>query len=88
MEPGKEHGLEITCRMKAKYQRGRQAYQYLRMTSIVNPHTDITFEDPDGEVHHWPRGDRAPASEGESIKPHPRYPSRYPSACAESRTAE
>jgi len=52
----KDHGLEITCRMKAKYQRGRQSvHQYLRMTSIVNPHAEITFVDPDGEVHHWPR---------------------------------
>ena len=34
----KEHGLEITAQMKAKYQRGRQSvYQYLRMTSIVIP---------------------------------------------------
>ena len=33
----KEHGLRVTCRMKGKYQRGKQSvYQYLRMTSIVN----------------------------------------------------
>ena len=68
----KEHGLEITCRMKAKYQRGRQSvYQYLRMTSIVNPHADITFEDPDGEVHHWPRVTERLPRKVESIKPHP-----------------
>ena len=68
----KEHGLEITCRMKAKYQRGRQSvYQYLRMTSIVNPHADITFEDPDGEVHHWPRVTERLPRKVEGIKPHP-----------------
>ena len=68
----KEHGLEITCRMKAKYQRGRQSvYQYLRMTSIVNPHADITFEDPDGEVHHWPLVTERLPRKVESIKPHP-----------------
>jgi len=68
----KEHGLEITCRMKAKYQRGRQSvYQYLRMTSIVNPHADITFVDPDGEVHHWPRVTERLPRKVESIKPHP-----------------
>ena len=49
----KEHGLEVTTRMKAKYQKGRQSvYQYLRMTSIVNPHADITFIDPEGQTHH------------------------------------
>ena len=68
----KEHGLEITCRMKAKYQRGRQSvYQYLRMTSIVNPHADITFEDPDGEFHHWPRVTERLPRKVEGIKPHP-----------------
>ena len=68
----KEHGLEITCRMKAQYQRGRQSvYQYLRMTSIVNPHADITFEDPDGEIHHWPRVTERLPRKVESIKPHP-----------------
>ena len=68
----KEHGLEITCRMKAKYQRGRQSvYQYLRMTSIVNPHADIVFEDPDGEIHHWPRVTEKLPRKVESIKPHP-----------------
>ena len=68
----KEHGLEITCRMKAKYQRGRQSvYQYLRMTSIVNPHADITFVDPDGDVHHWPRVTERLPRKVESIKPHP-----------------
>lgn len=68
----KESGLEVTCRMKAKYQRGRQSvYQYLRMTSIVNPHADITFIDPDGEVHHWPRVTERLPRKVESIKPHP-----------------
>ena len=44
----KEHGTEITAEMKAKYQKGRQSvWQYLRMTSIVNPHAEITFIDPE-----------------------------------------
>ncbi|HII63765.1 MAG TPA: DNA topoisomerase VI subunit B, partial [Candidatus Poseidoniaceae archaeon] len=68
----KEHGLKVTCRMKAKYQRGRQSvYQYLRMTSIVNPHADITFIDPDGETHHWPRVTERLPTKVDAIKPHP-----------------
>ena len=52
----KVHGLKVKTKMKAKYQRGRQSvWQYLRMTSIVNPHADILFIDPDGERHHWQR---------------------------------
>ena len=68
----KKHGLEVTCRMKAKYQKGRQSvWQYLRMTSIVNPHAEITFTDPDGEVHFWPRVTERLPRKVESIKPHP-----------------
>lgn len=68
----KEHGLEITTRMKAKYQKGRQSvHQYLRMTSIVNPHAEITFIDPEGQVHHWARVTERLPTKVESIKPHP-----------------
>ena len=68
----KQHGLKVTTRMKAKYQRGRQSvYQYLRMTSIVNPHAEITFVDPDGEKHHWPRVTERLPRKVDAIKPHP-----------------
>ena len=68
----KEHGLRVTTRMKAKYQRGRQSvFQYLRMTSIVNPHADIMFTDPDGETYHWPRVTERLPSKVDAIKPHP-----------------
>lgn len=68
----KEHGTEVTAQMKAKYQKGRQSvWQYLRMTSIVNPHAEITFTDPEGEVHHWPRVTERLPTKVEGIKPHP-----------------
>jgi len=69
--------LKIRTEMKAKYQRGKQSvYQYLRMTSIVNPHATIslTVKDRDGSVieeGHWLRTtDRLPRVV-EEIKPHP-----------------
>jgi len=66
-------GLKVTARLKAKYQKGRQSvWQYLRMTSIVNPHADITFIDPDGEISHWPRVTERLPRKVDSIKPHPR----------------
>ena len=68
----KEHGLSITTQMKGKYQRGKQSvYQYLRMTSIVNPHADILLIDPDGERHHFPRGTETLPKIVDAIKPHP-----------------
>ena len=72
-----DHGLRIETVMNAKYQRGKQSvYQYLRMTSIVNPHATITLtvQDKDGEIieeGHWERTtDRLPRVVKE-IKPHP-----------------
>ena len=68
----KAHGLNVKTKMKAKYQRGRQSvWQYLRMTSIVNPHADILFIDPDGEKHHWQRVTERLPGRVEAIKPHP-----------------
>ena len=68
----KVHGLKIRTTMKAKYQKGRQSvWQYLRMTSIVNPHADIVFIDPDGQKHHWPRVTEKLPGRVEAIKPHP-----------------
>lgn len=68
----KKHGLEVTTRLKAKYQKGRQSvWQYLRMTSIVNPHAELTFTDPEGEVHFWPRVTERLPGKVEAIKPHP-----------------
>ena len=71
------HGLRIETKMKAKYQRGRQSvFQYLRMTSIVNPHASISLvvRDRDGSIIEegdWPRtSERLPRVVNEII-PHP-----------------
>ena len=48
-----EHGLKVEAPMKAKFQRGRKSVgQYLRMTSIVNPHATIRYRaiDDNGEI--------------------------------------
>ena len=71
------HGLRIRTLMKAKYQRGKQSvYQYLRMTSIVNPHASISLvvRDKDGgviEEGQWMRTTDKLPRVVEEIKPHP-----------------
>ena len=78
-EDGEEvvNGLKIKTVMKAKYQRGRQSvHQYLRMTSIVNPHATIqlTVRDGDGGIidhGHWIRTTEKLPRVVEEIKPHP-----------------
>ncbi len=78
-EDGEEvvSGLKIKTVMTAKYQRGRQSvHQYLRMTSIVNPHATIQLivRDSDGEMidqGHWIRTTEKLPRVVEEIKPHP-----------------
>ena len=78
-EDGEEvvHGLKIRTVMRAKYQRGRQSvHQYLRMTSIVNPHATIklTVRDREGEIidhGNWIRTTEHLPRIVEEIKPHP-----------------
>ena len=71
------HGVRIEAKMKAKYQRGKQSvHQYLRMTSIVNPHASLSLRvfDEDGLVidqGNWFRvADKLPRPVKE-IRPHP-----------------
>ena len=71
------HGLKITTVMKAKYQRGKKSvYQYLRMTSIVNPHASISLVvyDKEGQIIEegsWARTSNKLPRVVEEIKPHP-----------------
>ena len=71
------HGLRIRTIMAAKYQRGRQSvHQYLRMTSIVNPHATIRLRvmGKEGEIvdeGEWIRTTSRLPRPVVEIKPHP-----------------
>ncbi len=67
------HGTRIELEIKGNYVRERKqsVYEYLKETSIVNPHARITLITPDGEIHEFERiTDKAPEPPKE-IKPHP-----------------
>ena len=72
-----DHGIRIETLMKAKYQRGKQSvYQYLKMTSIVNPHASVDFKAFDEEGNmidegSWPRVTDELPRPVKDIKPHP-----------------
>ena len=72
-----DHGIRIETLMKAKYQRGKQSvHQYLKMTSIVNPHASINFKayDEEGSIideASWPRVTDELPRPVKDIKPHP-----------------
>ncbi len=71
-------GLRIETVMKAKYQRGKKSvYQYLRMTSIVNPHATISLvvSDKNGDVIEqgkWIRTTNKLPRVVREIRPHPK----------------
>ncbi len=73
-----EQGLRIETLMKAKFQRGKKSvYQYLRMTSIVNPHASISLvvSDNNGDVLEqgkWLRTTNKLPKVVKEIRPHPR----------------
>jgi len=68
----KPTGTRIEVPIQADYTRGRRyIYDYLRNTSIVNPHAKITFIEPDGSIHVFDRTSDIVPANSEEIKPHP-----------------
>jgi DNA topoisomerase-6 subunit B len=72
MWEGKEQGTRFEVQVKARYITGKQSVlEYLRSTAIVNPHAQITFKDPTGEVLTLRRVSDELPSETREVKPHP-----------------
>ncbi len=68
----KTTGTRVEVPIHADYVRGRRyAYDYLRNTSIINPHAKITFVEPDGTTHIFERTSDIIPKKSEEIKPHP-----------------
>ncbi|HEC81526.1 MAG TPA: DNA topoisomerase VI subunit B, partial [Thermoplasmatales archaeon] len=69
----KPHGTRIEVTIVGDYKRGRRfLYDYIQSTSIVNPHAQITFIEPNGEKHVFERvTDTLPRPTVELKKPHP-----------------
>ena len=68
----KPSGTRLEVSIVADYKRGKRfVYDYLQSISIVNPHAQITFKEPDGTEHLFERtSDMLPRTSVE-IKPHP-----------------
>lgn len=72
-EEGDWHGLIVEAEVKdVKYERSASGvYEYLKRTAIANPHAQITFIDPYGEVHIFPRSVEVVPPKPKPVKPHP-----------------
>ncbi|OYT29738.1 DNA topoisomerase VI subunit B [Thermoplasmatales archaeon ex4572_165] len=68
----KTSGTRFEIPLKADYVRGKRfIYDYLKNTSIVNPHAQITFNESDGKTHVFERTSEVVPKESTEIKPHP-----------------
>jgi len=65
-------GTRIEVSIVADYKRGKKyVYDYLQSTSIVNPHAQITYKEPDGTEHIFERTSEVLPKKSVEIKPHP-----------------
>ncbi|UCD14719.1 MAG: DNA topoisomerase VI subunit B [Thermoplasmatales archaeon] len=68
----KPSGTRLEISIVADYTRGKRfVYDYLQSVSIVNPHAQITFKEPDGTEHLFERTSEMLPSKCIEIKPHP-----------------
>ena len=68
----KEHGTKIELEMEGIYQKGGQSVdEYIKQTSIVNPHATIVYTNPKAEQIIFSRVSKDLPPEPKEIKPHP-----------------
>ncbi len=65
-----EHGTIVEIILKGQYQRGKQSVdEYIRLTALANPHANIYYRNPKGEIFKFKRiTDKLP--ELHEVKPH------------------
>ena len=68
----KDHGTTIEIELEASYKLGRQSVdEYLKQTSITNPHATIIYTNPKAEQLLFPRVTEKLPKEPKETKPHP-----------------
>jgi DNA topoisomerase-6 subunit B len=67
-----DHGTRVEIELAAKYLKGRQSVdEYLALTAVANPHVEIAYKPPDGDVVVFKRATKAMPVLPAEIKPHP-----------------
>ena len=65
-------GTAVEIEMEARYLRGRQSVdEYLRQTSLANPHLSLTYRSPDGREIEYENSATELPPEPVEVKPHP-----------------
>ncbi len=65
-------GTKISLELEGSYKEGKHGVlAYLRQSALSNPHAHISFTDPKGGIHEYPRLVTTAPLEPKEIKPHP-----------------
>src|SRR5437899_6479542 len=65
-------GTQVTLEIEGRYQKGRASVdEYLEQVAIANPHVDLVYHTPEGEVRKFPRTIQELPPQPKEIKPHP-----------------
>jgi DNA topoisomerase-6 subunit B len=65
-------GTEVVIEVEGRYQKGRASVdEWLEQTSIANPHVQLVYQTPEGEIRKYPRTYHELPPSPKEIKPHP-----------------
>ncbi|MCY2955918.1 MAG: DNA topoisomerase VI subunit B [Planctomycetota bacterium] len=68
----KDHGTEVAIDLEGEYRRGQKSVEeFLKLMAVANPHVQLHYTDPDGNVTEYQRATSELPKEVEEIKPHP-----------------
>jgi DNA topoisomerase-6 subunit B len=68
----KDHGTRVELELTGTYRGGRTGVDsYLEQTVVANPHLELTYRSPKGEMQEYPRAAHELPREAQEIKPHP-----------------
>jgi len=68
----KDHGTRVELELVGTYRGGRTGIDaYLEQSVVANPHLELSYRSPKGEVREYPRASNDLPREAHEIKPHP-----------------
>jgi DNA topoisomerase-6 subunit B len=66
------HGTQVSIELEGRHARGKQSVdEYLRQTAIANPHVQMVYKDPGGQITTYERSSSELPPHTSEIKPHP-----------------
>ncbi len=71
LETAKEQGTKIVIKLKGSYRKSKGVEDYIKYTSVTNPHAHIVYVDPENKKHTYKRVTQKLPKLPKSIAPHP-----------------